>query len=284
MTGAGRVLHAAQSRRFAAFIATFEAISELQDTMTTNPDSNSQAQQQPQQQEDTKPARSFGAKLWHGWIKPMGAAVLAVVTFRSAVADWNDVPSQSMEPTILIGDRIFVNKLAYDLKVPFTTIHLAQWGNPERGDIVVFFSPADGRRMVKRVVGIPGDEIAMRNNQLLINGQPVSYATIGEELGVDTAELADPAPHQFALEHLGDRAHKVMVQPMRPAQRSFRPVTVPSGHYFLLGDNRDNSGDSRIFGFVPREQIVGKAIGLAFSLDTDNGYAPRWSRFLRSIE
>ena len=222
----------------------------------------------------------IAARLWANWIKPVGAAVLVVCTFRSAVADWNDVPSQSMEPTILVGDRIFVNKLAYDLKLPFTGWRLANWGGPERGDIIVFFSPADGKRMVKRVVGLPGDEIRMRNNQLFINGQAVTYAAIGS---VDTSDLSDPAPWTFAAENLGNATHPVMVQPQRMAKKSFGPINVPEGQYYVMGDNRDNSGDSRYFGFVPRDQIMGEAVGLAFSLKTANGYAPRWDRFFRGL-
>src|ERR1700761_6186787 len=107
--------------------------------------------------------------------KPMLIIACVLFAMRSAVADWNDVPTGSMKPTIMEGDRIFVNKLAYDLKVPFTTWHLAQWDNPKRGDIVVFFSPADGERLVKRVIGLPGDRIELRNDQLFVNDQPLKY-------------------------------------------------------------------------------------------------------------
>ena len=107
--------------------------------------------------------------------KPLLITVLVLSAFRSAIADWNDVPTGSMKPTILEGDRVFVNKLAYDLKFPFTTWHLAQWDNPKRGDIVVFYSPLDGKRLVKRVVGLPGDRIELRNNRLLVNDAPVTY-------------------------------------------------------------------------------------------------------------
>src|SRR5262245_40087463 len=93
--------------------------------------------------------------LWKEWVKPLMICGLLVGSIRSAVADWNDVPTGSMKPTILEGDRVVVNKLAYDLKVPFTTWHVAEWGNPQRGDIVVFFSPVDGTRLVKRVIGLP---------------------------------------------------------------------------------------------------------------------------------
>src|SRR5688500_5649188 len=101
--------------------------------------------------------------------------VLLVLSFRSSIADWNDVPTGSMKPSILEGDRIYVNKLAYDLKVPFTTWHVAEWDSPERGEVVVFFSPQDGIRLVKRVIGVPGDVVEMRNNRLYVNGLPASY-------------------------------------------------------------------------------------------------------------
>ena len=229
----------------------------------------------------TEPQTWFG-RLWAGWVKPVGMAMIVVFTLRSAVADWNDVPSQSMEPTILIGDRIFVNKLAYDLKVPFTTWHLATWGGPARGDVVVFYSPADGKRMVKRVVGLPGDKVELRKNHLFINGQELTYQPLTS--GINESELADPKPHQFAREQLGQTQHPVMVQPNRiNPMRNFGPIDIPPGQYFMMGDNRDNSGDSRYFGFVKRDLIVGKAIGLAFSLDHSNGYAPRWSRFFRGL-
>src|SRR3982750_3951824 len=110
--------------------------------------------------------------------------ILAVVLFsiRSSLADWNDVPTGSMKPTILEGDRIYVNKLAYDLKVPFTTWHLTEWANPKRGDIVVFYSPKDGRRLVKRAVGLPGNVIELRDEQLIINGEPLGYSSLSTEI------------------------------------------------------------------------------------------------------
>src|SRR5580693_2563778 len=111
--------------------------------------------------------------------KPLLVTALVLFAFRSAIADWNDVPTGSMKPSIMEGDRVFLNKLAYDLKVPFTTWHLAQWSNPQRGDIAVFYSPHDGARLVKRVVGLPGDTVELRNDQLIINGKPVQYMPLG---------------------------------------------------------------------------------------------------------
>src|SRR5690349_23095607 len=111
--------------------------------------------------------RSRARYWWGKEIRPLLLLALVLFSIRSSLADWSDVPSGSMKPTILEGDRIYVNKLAYDLKVPFTTWHIAEWGGPQRGEIVVFFSPKDGQRLVKRVVGLPGDTIELRNDVLI---------------------------------------------------------------------------------------------------------------------
>ena len=118
--------------------------------------------------------RTLASRWWRQEIRPLLIFALVMFSIRSSLADWNVVPSGSMQPTILVGDRVLVNKLAYDLKVPFTTWHIAEWSNPQRGDIVVFFSPKDGTRLVKRVIGLPGDTVELRNDQLIINGQPVA--------------------------------------------------------------------------------------------------------------
>src|ERR1044071_8231489 len=113
--------------------------------------------------------------LWRQWIKPFAFMAIIVFPLKSALADWNWVPSGSMKPTILEGDLVFVNKLAFDLKVPFTLWRLAEWSNPQRGDIVVFFSPKDGTRLVKRVIAGPGDAVELRNNVLYLNGKKSNY-------------------------------------------------------------------------------------------------------------
>jgi signal peptidase I len=210
-----------------------------------------------------------------GWIVSIIIALLIATSFKSAVADWNVVPTGSMKPTIIEGDRIFVNKLAYDLKIPYTTIHIAQWGDPQRGDIVVFYSPADGRRLVKRVIGIPGDSISMRNNELLINGEIIPYESI-DRTAFD--ESLNESAFVFFRENLTGRKHAVMITPSSPSMRSFGPVEVPQNKYFMMGDNRDNSGDSRFFGFVDRRNIVGRVSWIVISLDLDNYYMPRWNR------
>lgn len=204
--------------------------------------------------------------------------ILIVSSLRSALADWNDVPTGSMKPTIREGDRVVVNKLAYDLKIPFTTIDIVKWGDPKRGDIVVLFSPADGVRLVKRVVALPGDRVEMRNNVLFINGQAQKWSPMRE---VNEAEgLA------YVLnENLDGHEHKMMLMPQFSGpQRSVDPIVVPRGYYFVLGDNRDNSNDSRFIGFIERRRIVGKATAIAFSLDRSHWLSPRFERFFTSLQ
>src|SRR5579872_1089048 len=177
------------------------------------------------------------AKFWRETAKPIVVLVLVTTAMRSAVADWNDVPTGSMNPTIIEGDRVFVNKLAYDLKVPFTTWHLAQWGNPQRGDIVVFYSPVDGIRLVKRVVGLPGDRIELRDERLFINGQAAQYEPVPKEV---VARIPDTklGARLFAEETApGIKQHEVAIMPWSPASRSFGPFTVAPDHYFVMGDN-----------------------------------------------
>lgn len=196
--------------------------------------------------------------------------IVLMVLFRSAIADWNDVPSGSMEPTILIGDRILVNKLAYDLRVPLTHLSLVRLADPKRGDIVIFDSRAAGKRLVKRVIGVPGDVVEMRHGQLVVNGTPAEYSNVGAE------EQA-----LIAMEGIGTSAHGVQFDHTHPSSvDSFGPVTVPNEHYLVLGDNRHNSADSRFYGFVPRSEIVGRSSRVVVSLDPDNYFLPRAGRFL----
>lgn len=221
-------------------------------------------------------------RVWREWLKPLALVLLIGTPLRSAVVDWNWVPSGSMKPTIVEGDLVLVNKLAYDLKVPFTTTHLATWANPRRGDVVVCFSPEDGTRLVKRVVGLPGDTIALRNDILVVNG--VSQACTRQDPARYARDIfEDPRPI-VAMENLGRLPHLVMVLPDRPAMRNFGPYVVPAGQYFLMGDSRDNSRDSRYFGPVARREIVGKAEAVLVSLDTRRFLLPRFWRFMSPLQ
>jgi signal peptidase I len=219
---------------------------------------------------------------WRKEIRPLVVLALVLFAIRSSLADWNDVPTGSMKPTILEGDRVYVNKLAYDLKVPFTTWHLAEWGNPQQGDIVVFFSPHDGQRLVKRVIGVPGDTVELRNNVLFVNGKSMDYGPLAAERLHDVAG-SDLQSHVFATENLNGKPHAVAATPGVMARRDFAPVQVPAGQYFMMGDNRDDSFDSRYWGFVERKRIVGRATTVVLSLDRQNYWLPRWGRSLKSL-
>ena len=218
---------------------------------------------------------------WREW-RSLVAFVATMLVFRSMIADWNQVPSGSMLPSILIGDRIVVDKLAYDLRAPFTRWRLARLHDPARGDVVTFVSPEDGRLLVKRVVGSPGDLVAMTDNRLAINGEPAAYAALG-----DTGGATPPvAGYQYLRETILGSQRKVMVRDDNgdPRVRSFAPIRVPAGEYLMLGDNRDNSRDSRVIGFIGRDRITGRATAIAFSLDYENHYAPRLDRFLANLQ
>jgi signal peptidase I len=185
-----------------------------------------------------------------------------------------------MKPTILEGDRILVDKLAYDLKVPFVGWPLVRWGDPRRDDVVVFRSPTDGTLFVKRVVGVPGDTVELRDNRLFVNGQPAGYEPLDPAV---RGQLPSPERqgHGFAAETVGGRTHPIMTTPGQPGPENFGPVTVPPGEFFMMGDNRDNSYDSRFFGFVGRERILGRATAVVLSLDPANHLLPRWQRFFQ---
>jgi signal peptidase I len=232
---------------------------------------------------DAKSLRARARELWRKDLRPMLIMALILFAARSSFADWNKVPSGSMKPTILEGDRVFVNKLAYDLKVPFTTVHLAEWSAPKRGDIVVFSSPKDGTRLVKRTVGLPGDTVELRGDKLIINGATVEYKSITDELIPDLS-ASDRANSVYAAEQLPGRSHLVAGIPAVSALRNFGPVQVPAGCYFMMGDNRDNSYDSRYFGVVKRSRIVGRATAVVASLDADHHWRPRWDRFFSSLD
>jgi signal peptidase I len=190
---------------------------------------------------------------------------LVLFASRSSFADWYLVPTGSMQPTIVEGDRILVDKMAYRLEVPFTNIEIMQTGQPKRGDIVVFNSENAGNRLVKRLIGEPGDRVAMLDNKLIINGVKVLYEVSENEL--------------HKTEYLGDVAHFGQLIPVAEARDNFATVIVPEGHYLVLGDSRNNSADSRYYGFVPAIEIQGKANKVLVSLDPENYYLPRKERF-----
>ena len=190
--------------------------------------------------------------------------ILFVLLLRSFVVEPFRIPSSSMVPTLLIGDFILVNKFAYGFRLPVVHTKVLGVGEPERGDVMVFrFPPDPTKDFIKRLVGLPGDTIAYRNKRLSINGEPLPLEALGLYKGEDASEF-DPAL-QF-METLGDTAHPIIV--VRDRGSLNLEVTVPEGHFFVMGDNRDNSLDSRRWGFVPEENLVGKAFLVWMSVDT----------------
>ena len=195
--------------------------------------------------------------------------IALMLVFRSAVADWNDVPSSSMHPSIVEGDRVLVNKLAYDLKLPFAGIGVARLGEPRRGEVIVFNSVAADTRLIKRVVGLPGETVALAHGRLIVNGEVAEYAP-----------QPSPMPGLVAEESIAGMRHRIRYSGAGSGAGDFGPTTVPAGHYLVLGDHRDNSADSRVYGFVPREEIAGRAERVVFSLDYERWLRPRGERFL----
>ena len=227
--------------------------------------------------------KEFVHKHWRQWRLTIFFIVFVVIPVKSSLADWNWVPSASMSPTILEGDLIYVNKLAYDLRFPLTQYRLAKWSDPKRGDIAICFSPEDGMRLVKRVIAGPGDTIEMKNNVLFLNGQAIRYMRIDPKCSESLCrKFTNNAI--LATEDLDGLIHTIIINPSIPAVRSFPKITVPPGKYFVMGDNRDKSKDSRYFGFVEREVIVGKAKGVIASFDITDKYQPRLKRFFSALK
>lgn len=220
--------------------------------------------------------------------------------FRSSFADINRVPTGSMKPTIVEGDRIVINKLAYDIQLPLLNTKLFKLGDPKRGDIVVFQSKVSDLRLVKRVIGVPGDVIAMQNNQLFINNTALKYSAVEApkaEITTQTGpsktstKTSSKPTHSEQLEYLlgldANRAYTIRTRKLADKQynrySAFAPVKVPEGYYLVLGDNRDNSADSRVIGLVPRHEIIGRSQQVIMSLNPDNYYLPRAQRFFKKL-
>lgn len=212
-----------------------------------------------------------------------------ILTGRSVLADWYVVPTGSMKPTILEGDRVFVWKSAYQMRVPFSRIKLFSTGVPERGDVVVIRNPDGGSvPFVKRLIGLPGDVVELRDEALYVNGkvQPTDFlperrTDDGEPLRLGTERLETRAPAEG--KGVASRTHPIRILPERPALRNFGPITVPFGEVFLMGDNRDESRDARFFGTRPVTDLLGRAVGIMWSWHPEFTKGPRWSRFGRTF-
>lgn len=183
--------------------------------------------------------------------------VLIALVFRSILLDHYVIPSGSMIPTLMEGDRVVVSKISFGLRAPFTSFWLFRWSSPKRGDIVVFSAPTDGTTFIKRVVGVPGDVVAVRNGTVIINGTRMKINEDGEGKFV---------------EDLGGVKHRVMLNSM--GGPDFGPAEVPDGHYFMLGDNRGNSQDSRFWGFLSEDLLLGYALRIYYRSEEGFSWQP----------
>ncbi len=224
--------------------------------------------------------RSFGSWIWE-WVKSIAFALVVWLFLRTFLVEAFRIPSGSMENTLLVGDFLFVNKLLYGAEVPVVGARLPALREPERGDVLVFDSvEEEGLKVVKRLVGMPGDTLAMEGGQLYRNGQKVDepWARHG-----NPAAFAD-AYHrarmrEWQLPHLaGDTGG------YRPDLQDWGPIVVPESSYFMMGDNRDDSYDSRYWGFLPRLNVRGRPLVVYFSFDPTSWKplpfftAVRWGR------
>lgn len=218
------------------------------------------------------------------WLKDNRTFLVALLLFgfvRTALADWNPIPSGSMRPTLLEGDVVLVDRVAYDLKVPLTDVSLLRLGEPQRGDVVTFTSPRDGVRLIKRLVAVPGDEVELRDDRLFINGRAAQYD--------DQDRVREPLPGGGetsavrSRETLSGNRREVQFLPEVAARRDFGPMVVPLDSYFVLGDNRDDSADSRYIGFVPRRLLIGRAHHVLVSANIQGNWMPRLERVGKRI-
>lgn len=196
--------------------------------------------------------------------------LLIVLIFRSFLFEPFKIPSGSMIPTLLVGDFILVNKYAYGLRLPVLNKKVVSIGEPERGDLVVFRYPVDTSvSFIKRLIGMPGDTVAYRNKRLYINGEPLETVELGRYTSQD---VKCATPRRDAVRYsevLGDVTHDILLHASSGSRDG--QWEVPEGHYFVMGDNRDRSNDSREWGFVPEENMMGRAVGIWLNFDMNKG-------------
>ncbi|HVZ75092.1 MAG TPA: signal peptidase I [Polyangia bacterium] len=231
------------------------------------------------------------------YAESIGVAVAIALLLRAFVVEAFQIPSGSMIPTLEVGDHIFVSKFAYGLGIPFTNMKVLQYAEPKRGDIIVFKYPLEqSTDYIKRVVGLPGDVLEMRQGELYINGTIVPREQVPGECHYSESGRAsiDDRECERWIETLDGRKHQTIQEPMR-GSRDFERKVIPAGHVFVMGDNRDNSSDSRVWGTVDRDLIKGRALivwwsrGTAENSDSFFGSignwfkSIRWKRFFQAV-
>jgi len=226
-----------------------------------------------------KARKSLKHATWE-WVKSLAVALVIWFVLRTLLVEAFRIPSSSMERTLLVGDFLFVNKALYGAEVPLIHKHLPAFRDPRRGDIVVFDSRTEaGVNVVKRVVGVPGDTLQMKHAVLWRDGvaQQESYVEHVNSL----TDTSDPDMRKWQVKYLLPGVNQATYHPTRD---NWGPVVVPPGQYFVMGDNRDNSYDSRYWGFVPRDVIRGRPLFVYYSYDADSWRALpfitaiRWGR------
>lgn len=207
--------------------------------------------------------------------------ILLVFILRSFVVEPFRIPSGSMLPSLHIGDFILVNKFKYGIRLPVINTKIIDLAHPERGDVLVFRFPNDPSiNYIKRVIGLPGDVVKYQGKKLYVNGQLMEQQPVNEYLFDERSDRM-MVVNRF-VENLGDVKHDILID---PGSRAINNTwTVPDGHYFVMGDNRDQSNDSRIWGFVPEQNIVGRAFFIWLSWDLTGGKAPDFSRIGNSVQ
>ena len=204
---------------------------------------------------------------------------LIVLVLRSFIVEPFRIPSNSMMPTLLTGDFILVNKFDYGIRLPVIDTKVLDMGLPERGDVVVFRFPEDlSTPFIKRVVGVPGDRIAYYDKILYVNDEPMEQSSIGSYIGFGSGAVMNGASQR--VERLSGVEHHILIQPKAHTVQG--TAVVPEGHYFVLGDNRDNSRDSRYWGTVSEDLLIGKAFRIWMSWDFGHGID--WNRIGKSID
>ena len=202
--------------------------------------------------------------------------LLIVLVFRSFLFEPFKIPSGSMIPTLLVGDFIVVNKFSYGVRLPVLNKKIYSTGEPQRGDVVVFRYPQDPSvNFIKRAVGLPGDTISYRDKQLYVNGEKVAKQSQGGFKSSNIKCSTPAADADLYDEQLGEVDHQLLLHSGRPGRNG--QWVVPEGHYFMMGDNRDRSNDSRMWGYVPEENLLGRAVGIWLNFDFEKGCAD-WSR------
>jgi len=204
---------------------------------------------------------------------------IVVLVLRSFIIEPFRIPSGSMYPTLEIGDFIAVSKFSYGVKLPVTQTKILPISDPERGDVVVFAYPKDPAvDYIKRVIGLPGDEITYVGRTIFVNGQAVKQEANGKYLGSDSGSVMDGA--NVVTETMDNNHSYEILMDMDKSSRDMNTVIVPEGHYFMMGDNRDHSNDSRFWGFVPEKNLKGKAFGIWMNWDS----GIHWGRIGKGIE